>query len=67
METLHKYYCARRPPDLGATPPRPVRIKFGVCEVNGRRCHGAVWFDRRLSAVEVERYELIPAEEEEKR
>ena len=28
-------------------------------EVDGRRCHGAVYYDRRLSAVEVERYELL--------
>jgi hypothetical protein len=64
MEAWHKYYCPLRPPDLGATPLHPVRVEFGACEVNGRCCHGAVWFDRRLSAVEVERYELIPAEEE---
>lgn len=59
MASWHKYYCPLRPPDIGAVPPHPVRVEYVACEVDGRRCHGAVYYDRRLSAVEVECYELL--------
>lgn len=65
MEGWHKYYCPLRPPDIGAVPPRPVRVEHVACVAHGRECYGAVYYDRRLSAVEVDAYELL--EEEEKK
>lgn len=62
MESWHKYYCPLRPPDIGEVPPHPVRVEYVACEMDGRRCHGAVYYDRRLSAVEMERYELLEEE-----
>mgnify|MGYP000849950726 FL=1 len=62
METWYKYYCPLRPPNIGAIPPHSVRVEYVACEVNGRRCCGAVYYDRRLSAAEVERYELLEEE-----
>ena len=59
MEGWHKYYCPLRRPDIGAVPPDPVRVEYVACEMNGRRCCGAVYYDRRLSAAEVEGYELL--------
>lgn len=51
MKVWHKYYCLLRPPDIGAVPPHPVRVEYVACEVDGRRCRGAVYYDRRLSVV----------------
>ena len=59
MASWHKYYCLLRPPDIGAVPPHPVRVEYVACEVDGRQCRGAVYYDRRLSAVKMERYELL--------
>ena len=37
-----------------------------ACKVDGRQCYGAVFYERKLSAVEVEQYELLEVEEEQK-
>ena len=66
MESWHKYYCPLRPPDIGAVPLHPVRVEYVACEVDGRRCYGAVFYERKLSSVEVEQYELLEVEEETK-
>lgn len=66
MKGWHKYYCPLRPPDIGAVPPRPVRVEHVACVAHGRECYGAVYYDRRLSAVEVDAYELLEEEEEPK-
>lgn len=63
MKGWHKYYCPLRPPDIGAVPPRPVRVEHVACVAHGRECYGAVYYDRRLSAVEVDAYELLEEEE----
>ena len=65
MEGWHKYYCPLRPPDIGAVPSRPVRVEHVSCVAHGRECYGAVYYDRRLSAVEVDAYELLEEEEHE--
>lgn len=62
MERWHRYYCTQRPPAPGAVPQQPVRTEYTAGEVHGRRCYGAVYYDRKLSADEVERYELLEEE-----
>ena len=63
MDGWHKYYCPLRPPNIGSVPYHPVRVEYGICEVHGRRCYGVVFYDRKLSADEVERYELLEEEQ----
>ena len=57
MEGWHKYYCPLRP-----LPPRPVRVEHVACVAHGRECYGAVYYDRQLSAVEIDAYELLEEE-----